>query len=95
MLDPRQVIIRPVVSEKSYAMIGDNRYTFEVDKKATKPQIASAIEEIFGVSVSKVNTMNVTGKPRRLRWKEGQTRSWKKAIVTLEEGDSIDFFDAM
>jgi large subunit ribosomal protein L23 len=95
MLDPRQVIIRPVVSEKSYDMIGDNRYTFEVEKTATKPQIRSAIEEIFGVSVSKVNTMNVTGKPRRLRWKEGKTRSWKKAIVTLEEGDSIDFFDAM
>jgi large subunit ribosomal protein L23 len=95
MTDPRQVIVRPVVSEKSYAMIGDNRYTFEVEKGATKPQIASAIEEIFDVTVLKVNTMNVTGKPRRLRWKAGTTRSWKKAIVTLKEGDKIEFFEAM
>jgi large subunit ribosomal protein L23 len=95
MTDPRQVILRPVVSEKSYDMIGDNRYTFEVDKKATKPQIASAVEQIFGVSVVKVNTMNVTGKPRRLRWKAGKTRSWKKAIVTLKDGDTIEFFEAM
>ena len=95
MTDPRQVILRPVVSEKSYALIGDNRYTFEVAKDATKPQIASAIEEIFDVSVLKVNTMNVTGKPRRLRWKAGKTRSWKKAIVTLSEGDTIEFFEAM
>jgi large subunit ribosomal protein L23 len=94
-MDPRQVIVRPVVSEKSYALIGDNRYTFEVDKSATKPQIASAIEDIFDVTVMKVNTMNVTGKPRRLRWKAGTTRSWKKAIVTLKEGDTIEFFEAM
>lgn len=95
MTDPRHVILRPVVSEKSYAMIADNRYTFEVEKSATKPQIASAITEIFDVTVLKVNTMNVKGKPRRLRWKSGMTRSWKKAIVTLEEGDSIEFFEAM
>jgi large subunit ribosomal protein L23 len=95
MTDPRQVILRPVVSEKSYAMIGDNKYTFEVEKGATKPQIADAIEQIFDVSVVKVNTMNVTGKPRRLRWKAGKTRSWKKAIVTLADGDTIEFFEAM
>jgi len=95
MTDPRQVILRPVVSEKSYAMIGDNRYTFEVDKGATKPQIASAVAEIFDVTVLKVNTMNVNGKPRRLRYKAGMTRAWKKAIVTLEEGDTIEFFETM
>ena len=85
--------MRPVVSEKSFALMEDNRYTFEVDKRATKPQIAQAIEEIFGVTVKKVNTMNVSGKPRRVRYRAGHTRSWKKAIVTLAEGDSIDFYE--
>ncbi|MBE0417548.1 MAG: 50S ribosomal protein L23 [Coriobacteriia bacterium] len=91
--DPRDIILRPVVSEKSYDMIAQNRYTFEVDKRATKPQIADAVTEIFGVTVEKVNTMNVAGKPRRLRYRAGTTRSWKKAIVTLKEGDSIEFFE--
>ena len=95
MSDARQIVMRPIVSEKSYAMIGDNRYTFEVAKGATKPQIASAVAEIFDVTVLKVNTMNVNGKPRRLRYKSGKTRSWKKAIVTLKEGDSIEFFETM
>jgi len=94
MTDPRQIIVRPIVSEKSYDLIAENRYTFEVDKRATKPQIASAIQEIFGVTVTGVNTMNVTGKPRRLRWARGHTRSWKKAIVTLKDGDSIEYFEA-
>lgn len=92
--DPRDIILRPVVSEKSYDMIAQNRYTFEVDKRATKPQIADAVTEIFGVTVEKVNTMNVAGKPRRLRFRAGTTRSWKKAIVTLKEGDSIEFFES-
>jgi large subunit ribosomal protein L23 len=91
--DPRDIILRPVVSEKSYDMIAMNRYTFEVDKRATKPQIADAVTEIFGVTVEKVNTMNVAGKPRRLRYRAGKTRSWKKAVVTLKEGDSIEFFE--
>lgn len=91
--DPRDIILRPVVSEKSYDMIAQNRYTFEVDKRATKPQIADAVTEIFGVTVEKVNTMNVAGKPRRLRYRAGTTRSWKKAIVTLKQGDSIEFFE--
>jgi len=94
MTDPRQIIVRPIVSEKSYDLIAENRYTFEVDKRATKPQIASAIQEIFGVTVTAVNTMNVSGKPRRLRWARGHTRSWKKAIVTVKEGDSIEYFEA-
>ena len=92
MRDARQIVIRPVISEKSYGMIEHNRYTFEVDRRASKPQIASAIEEIFGVTVSKVNTMNMSGKPRRLRYNKGLSRSWKKAIVTLKEGDTIDLF---
>ena len=91
--DPRDIILRPIVSEKSYDMIEDNRYTFEVAKTASKPEIADAIAEIFNVTVTNVNTMNVTGKPRRLRYNKGVTRAWKKAIVTLKDGDSIEFFE--
>jgi large subunit ribosomal protein L23 len=94
MNDPRDIVIRPVISEKSYDMIELNRYTFEVAKTASKPQIAQAITEIFGVTVSKVNTMNVNGKPRRVRAAKGKTRDWKKAVVTLKEGDSIEFFQS-
>lgn len=92
--DPRDIILRPIVSEKSYEMAALNRYVFEVDKRATKPQIADAVTEIFGVNVEKVNTMNVQGKPRRLRYREGTTRSWKKAIVTLKQGDTIELFES-
>ncbi|MBF4509192.1 MAG: 50S ribosomal protein L23 [Aeromicrobium sp.] len=91
-MQAHDVIIRPVVSEKSYELMEQNRYTFEVDKRAKKEQIAQAIEEIFGVRVEKVNTMNVSGKPRRLRYNKGLSRSWKKAIVTLKPGDTIDLF---
>ncbi len=94
MYDPRDVIIRPVISEKSYAMIEHNRFTFEVAKTASKPQIAQAVTDIFGVTVTSVNTMNVTGKPRRVRQAKGKTRDWKKAVITLKEGDSIEFFQA-
>ena len=75
-------------------MIEQNRFTFEVAKTASKPQIAQAIGEIFGVTVAKVNTINVTGKPRRVRAAKGKTRDWKKAIVTLKQGDTIEFFQA-
>jgi large subunit ribosomal protein L23 len=91
-MQAHDVIIRPVVSEKSYELMEQNRYTFEVDKRAKKEQIAQAVEEIFGVRVEKVNTMNVSGKPRRLRYNKGLSRSWKKAIVTLKSGDTIDLF---
>jgi large subunit ribosomal protein L23 len=94
MRDARQVILRPIVSEKSFKLIEEGRYTFEVDKRATKPEISQSIAEIFGVTVKKVNVMNVTGKPRRVRFRAGHTRSWKKAIVTLAEGDSIDLYEA-
>jgi len=94
MYDPRDIVLRPVISEKSYDMIEHNRYTFEVAKTASKPQIADAVTAIFGVTVTKVNTMNVTGKPRRVRVAKGKTRDWKKAVVTLKEGDSIEFFQA-
>ncbi len=92
MQDPRQVILRPIVSERSYDLIGDNRYTFEVAKQANKIEISQAIESIFGVKVLKVNTMSVKGKPKRVRYAKGYSRSWKKAIVTLAEGETIEAF---
>jgi len=92
MKDPRQVILRPIISERSYDLIEDNHYTFEVDKRANKIEIGQAVEAIFGVTVLKVNTMNVKGKPKRVRYAKGYTRSWKKAIVKLAEGDSIEAF---
>lgn len=90
-MDARSIIIRPIISERSYDMIELGRYTFEVAKSARKIEIAKAVEEIFGVKVLKVNTLNVSGKPKRVRYQKGLTRSWKKAIVTLKEGDVIDF----
>lgn len=93
MKDARQIVHRPIISEKSYAMIEHNRYTFEVDKEAKKPEIAKAVEEIFNVTVTNVNTMRVNGKPRRVRVNKGLTRSWKKAVVTLKDGDHIEFFE--
>ncbi len=95
MYDPRDIIVRPIISEKSYDLIEQNRYTFEVAKTANKTQIAQAISEIFNVTVTNVNTMNVTGKPRRLRYAKGKTRDWKKAVVTLKAGDSIDILPSV
>jgi large subunit ribosomal protein L23 len=92
-MESRDVIIRPVVSEKSFAMIEHNRYTFEVDKRASKPEIARAVEEVFHVTVTSVNTMNVPAKSRRVRVAKGLTRAWKKAVVSLKEGDKIEFFE--
>lgn len=92
MKDPRQVILRPIISERSYDLIEQNRYTFEVAKQASKIEIGQAIQSIFGVTVLSVNTMNVSGKPKRVRYAKGTTRSWKKAIVTLKEGDTIEAF---
>ena len=90
------IIIRPLITEKSMDGIAAKRYTFEVQKDATKPEIAKAVEEMFGVEVKKVNTMNVKSKPKRLGVHAGSTRSWKKAIVTLTEGSkTIAFFDSM
>ncbi len=94
MKDPRDVIISPVVSEKSYALIEDNVYTFLVRPDAAKPEIRNAIEEIFDVKVTKVNTLNRKGKSTRNRrtGKAGSRPDRKRAIVTLAEGDSIDLF---
>ena len=82
-MEARQIIIRPIITERSFDMQDFNRYTFE---------IAKAIEEIFNVHVTKVNTANVKSKPKRQRYVQGRTRTWKKAIVTLAEGDKIELF---
>ena len=94
MKDPRDVIISPVVSEKSYQLIESNVYTFVVHPDAAKPEIRSAVESIFNVKVAKVNTLNRKGKSVRNRktGKEGSRPTRKRAIVTLVEGDSIDLF---
>lgn len=94
MKDPREVIIRPIITEHSYDMMENNVYTFEVAKDSNKVEIRQAIEAIFNVSVVKVNTLNVKPKPKRVRYQVGQTRTWKKAMVTLKEGDTIELFGA-
>ena len=91
-MNAHDIIIRPIVSEKSFELMEQGRYTFEVAKDARKEQIAAAVSEVFGVTVTSVNTMNVSGKPRRLRYNKGLSRSWKKAIVTLKDGDAIDLY---
>ena len=90
MKDPREVIIRPVITEHSYDMMEKNTYTFEVAKEANKVEIRQAVEAIFDVTVVKVNTLNVKSKPKRVRQQAGRTRTWKKAMVTLKEGDAIE-----
>ncbi len=93
-LDARQIILRPVISEQSFDQTEQGVYTFEVAKSANKIEIGKAIEQIFGVKVTKVNTLNVKPKMKRMRYKEGATRTWKKAMVTLQEGDTIDIYGA-
>ncbi|MCB0976664.1 MAG: 50S ribosomal protein L23 [Acidimicrobiales bacterium] len=94
MKDARDVIIAPVVSEKSYSLIEENVYTFLVHPDAAKPEIRAAVEEIFNVKVAKVNTLNRKGKTSRNRrtGRPGSRPDRKRAIVTLVEGDSIDLF---
>ena len=93
----RDIIIKPVITEKSMAgVVSEKKYTFRVAKKATKIQIAKAVEEIFGVKVAKVNTVSVRGRLRRQGRTQGYTPSWKKAYVTLKEGSKpIEFFEGM
>lgn len=91
-LDSFQVVIRPLVTEKGMDQITDlNQYPFEVHGKANKADIRRAIEDVFDVRVLKVRTMSRRGKPRRVRFRRGHTRQWKKAVVTLVPGDSLDF----
>ena len=92
-MNARKVLIRPVVSEKSYALLGANKYTFRVHPTAHKTQVRQAVEEIFGVRVLEVRTMSVKSKPKRRGYTSGRTRRWKKAIVELHGDDSIDLFE--
>ena len=92
-MDARQVIVRPVVSEKSYALMADGKYTFRVQDRAHKVQIAQAIEEIFDVHVVEVRTAKVRSKPKRRGLHAGRSRSWKKAIVKLAPGERIELFE--
>ena len=93
----QDIIIRPLITERSMDMIGQKKYTFEVAKDATKPEIAKAVETMFeGTKVKAVNTITMKPKKKRVRYVEGKTASWKKAIVTLtEDSKSIEFFEGM
>jgi len=92
--DPRDIIISPVVSEKSYSLIDDGKYTFVVDTRANKTEIKLAVEKIFNVKVASVNTLNRQGKTRRTKFGTGKRKDTKRAIVTLKSG-SIDIFTAV
>lgn len=93
MKDPRDVVLRPVVSEKSYTLIDDNKYTFLVDPRSNKTEIKIAVEKIFGVKVLSVNTLNRTGKVKRRGSSVGKRADTKRAIVTVAAGDRIELFD--
>jgi len=93
--DVHDVIIRPIISEKSNALMGQGKYTFVVHPRATKVQIRQAVEELFRVKVRSVNTCRYRGKPRRFGVHRGRTPAWKKAVVTLAPGEKIQFFEGM
>lgn len=94
MKNPRDVIKKPIISEKSYKLIEENKYLFEVNPKAGKEEIKDAVEAIFNVKVIGVNTMHRKGKLKRQGATSGYTASMKKAIVTLAEGNKIEFFES-
>ena len=89
--DPRDILLAPVVSEKSYGLLDEGKYTFIVDPRANKTEIKIAVEKVFGVKVDSVNTLNRQGKTRRTKFGLGKRKNTKRAIVTLKEG-SIDIF---
>jgi large subunit ribosomal protein L23 len=89
------IILKPIVSEKSYDNIANGKYSFKVKKDANKYQIKEAVEKLFEVDVLNVNTMNYKGKPKRVGRHEGYKNDWKKAIVTLKDGQSIKFFESI
>lgn len=93
-MEAREVLIRPIVTEKSTALIEQGKYTFRVPLQATKIQIRQAVEQIFKVKVQSVNTMRYEGKLKRMGRTEGRRSDWKKAIVTLKPGETIELFEA-
>jgi large subunit ribosomal protein L23 len=92
-VDARRVVLEPVISEKSYALMAAGKYTFRIHERANKTQVRQAIEEIFGVRVTGVRTANVRAKPKRRGFTAGKRRQWKKAVVTLHPEDSIELFE--
>ncbi|MDN4471508.1 50S ribosomal protein L23 [Demequina zhanjiangensis] len=90
--DPRDILIRPIVSEKSYGLMDEGKYTFEVAPTANKTEIKIAVEQIFGVKVTSVNTINRKGKARRTRFGLGKRKDVKRAIVTVGGGEALDIF---
>jgi large subunit ribosomal protein L23 len=92
-VNARQVIVRPVISEKSYALLAANKYTFRVHESSNKTQVRQAVEEIFGVRVTGVRTAWVKSKPKRRGLTRGMRPGWKKAIVQLKEGHTIEIFE--
>ena len=96
MKTAQDIIIAPVITEASMAAIAQKKYTFRVMKKVNKQEIAAAVEELFGVKVAKVNTINVRGRSKRMGLHSGKTADWKKAIVTLKaDSKGIEFFESM
>lgn len=95
MKNPRDILKKPLVTEKSTSLLKDNKYTFVVDPDANKTEIKQAVESIFKVKVEKVNTMNVKGKTKRVRGIVGKTSDSKKAIVTLRRGDKIEIYEGI
>jgi large subunit ribosomal protein L23 len=91
----REVILKPVVTERSVDLMQENKYTFKIAKSANKIDVKRAVEEIFKVKVIDVKTVNVKGKMKRQGRTQGMTPSWKKAIVTLAEGDTIEVFEGL
>jgi len=94
-MDPSQVIIRPVVSEKSYVLATNDKYTFRVHPDAHKTQIKQSIEELFDVTVVEVRTASVPSKPKRRGYTSGRTRAWKKAVVQILPGETIPIFQGL
>ena len=92
-LHPNEVLLAPVVSEKSYSLISDRKYSFRVHQDAHKTQVRQAVEELFGVKVERVNISHVRPKPKRRGMIRGKKPGWKKAIVQLREGDTIEIFE--
>ena len=93
----QDIIIRPLITERSMDLVSEKKYCFEVAKDATKPEIAKAVETMFeGTKVKAVNTISMKAKPKRLRYVEGKTKTWKKAVVTLtEDSKTIEFFEGL
>lgn len=94
-MEARELIKRPLITEKTTKLMEENKYCFIVDPKANKTQIKQAVEDLFKVKVRSVNTLNVLGKVKRMGRYEGRRPSWKRAIVTLEKGSRIEFFEGV